>query len=322
MKRGARSAGIQHLGLAGACTFLLLAAPANAQQAQGSGETPAAAAEPAQPTVEQCVELHERAQVLRIDGQLLESRAALGTCAGDACPDPLKQDCVTWREEVSQQIPTVIFEAITNHGAAAVATVSANGRELTRTLDGHPMELDPGHYQFRFELPDGSAEVVSALIKPGGKNVVVSADFRSEPPVAPAPAPAEPVPTATLPPELPPPLPHEGPPRHAIPTGTYVLGALALAGTGVAIGLGVSTNTKQENSLESCAPKCSQNRVDEITTLALMTDISIGVAIGSTIGAALIYAYSNEEQWRAVSVAPTLFYVPDGTAYTGFSGSF
>jgi hypothetical protein len=256
--------------------------------------------------------------VLRIDGRLIASRSALGACAHDACPDPLKHDCVTWREEVSRQIPTVILEALTNQGAIGQATVSAGDRELTRVLDGRPIELDPGHYEFHFQLPDGSQEVVQALVKPGDRNLLVSADFRKE---APTPAPPA-APVQSMPPPAAPPAIVEEPPAPEIPTGSYALGALAVASTGLAVGLGMSTNTKEENSREDCAPRCSARRVDEITTLALLTDISIAVAVSSAVGAVLIYGYSSRETASSVAVQPTVSYLPEGTAYAGIRGSF
>lgn len=275
------------------------------------------------PGVQQCVEAHERAQVLRIDGRLIESRSALGACAHEACPDPLKHDCVTWREEVSQQIPTVILEALTNHGAASQVIVSVGDRVLVRVLDGRPLELDPGHYEFRFELPDGSSEVVAAMVKPGNRNVVVSADFRKEEPVVSSPTPAPPPqPVQSIPPPAPQAPLYRDPAPRMIPMGSYVLGGLAVASAGVAVGLGLSTNTKERNSREDCAPHCSAERVDEITTLALLTDISIGVALTSAVGAALIYAFSNDQPPSTVAVQPAVSYAPGGATYAGIRGSF
>jgi hypothetical protein len=270
--------------------------------------------------VEQCVEAHERAQVLKIEGKLIESRSALRACAHDACPNPLKNECVTWREEVVQEVPTVVFEVLTNQGAPALATVRAGDRELTRTLDGRPVELDPGHYEFMFELPDGTTEVVSAMLKPGDRNVVVSADFRalvSAPSPVPPPAPIQP-PTAT-----PPVAPRvEAPPTRVVPSATYVLGGVALASAGAAVALGLSTNTKEQNSLESCAPNCSRERVDEITTLALLTDISMGFAVSAALGAALFYTFSGEEPPTTAALRPAVSYGPGGAAFGSVRGSF
>ncbi len=322
-KRGTRALGIRGFSLLWASIPLLSSLPAIADNGppQTDAAPPATVESPAPPpSVEQCVEAHERAQILRIDGKLLESRDALRACAHDACPSPLKNECVTWREEVRQQVPTVVFEVLTNRGAAALATVRAGDRELTRTLDGHPLELDPGHYEFTFELPDGAKQVVPAMVKPGDRNVVVSADFRSAEPAAsqePAPVPVQ------LPPPATPVGPMvEAPPSRVVPTATYVLGGVALASAGAAVALGVSTNTKEQNSLDDCAPSCSRQRVDEITTLALFTDISVGIAVSAAVGAALFYAFSEEEPPVTGTVRPAVSYGPDGAAFGSVWGSF
>src|SRR6187402_649139 len=134
------------------------------------------------PTPEQeCMRAHEQAQVLRLDGNLMQSKSALKACSLEVCPAVIQRDCVRWLDEVSTQIPTVVFEAITESGAAQRVTVKQGEQVLALELDGRPLAMNPGYYEFRFELPGEASKLVAVLLKQGEKNRLVSVDFREAP---------------------------------------------------------------------------------------------------------------------------------------------
>lgn len=284
-----------------------------------------ATAEPAlaEPAVD-CVQAHEHAQVSRIDGHLMHSRSMLKQCSRQACPAAVQRDCVRWLDEVSSQIPTVVFEAITDAGAAQKVTVVSQQRVVTQELDGRPIQMDPGYYEFSFELPGRAPKSVSVLLKQGEKNKLVTVDFRVPAAVSP-PAPVlAPAPTAVS-------TSHPGPPgepttTRSSSTAVYVLSGIAVAGALAATVFGVSTKTKNDNARESCAPDCSEKRIDEINRWAMVTDVSIAVAAGSAIAAVVVHLSQGSTaaaHRRADSVAfkPSLGCSATG-GWAGLEGSF
>jgi len=241
------------------------------------------------PTPEQgCIRAHEQAQLLRLDGALMQSRSNLKACSLEVCPAVVQRDCVRWLDEVSSQIPTVVFEAITETGDAQRVIVKQGNQLLARELDGRPLEMDPGYYEFRLELPGHAPKVVSVLLKQGEKNRLVSVDFRQAP---------EPPPIAGTVAPVPPPTPL--PPRvsarsRPIPTSVYTLGGVSLVSAGAATILGINTKAKEDRAYEECAPSCPDERIDSIERWALATDVAIGVAIVSAVTATILYVRRPE----------------------------
>jgi hypothetical protein len=227
------------------------------------------------------VQAHEQAQVLRLDGNLMDSRTTLKACSVEACPAVVQRDCVQWLDEVSAQIPTVVFEAITETGAAQKVTVKAGDQTLTQALDGRPLEMNPGYYEFHFEISGRAPKVSAVLLKQGEKNRLVTVDFR------------EPLPS-TLQPALSMQdtalaRPASRTESRPVPGSVYALGGLALVGAAAATVLGISTRTKEKNAYDDCAPRCSEERVDDIQQWALATDVSIGVALVAAVSAVVLY---------------------------------
>lgn len=261
-----------------------------------------------------CFHAHEQAQVLRLDGNLRQSRTMLQACSLEVCPAVVQRDCVRWLDEVSTQIPTVVFEAVTDNGAAQKVTVKQGSTVLTQELDGRPVEMNPGYYEFSFEIQGRPAKLVSVLLKQGDKNRLVSVDFREQPPTA--------TPTAA-PPTLPAAVMIRTRP---IPTSVYALSGIAIVGATAATVLGINTRAKEDLAYEECAPRCSQDRIDNIKRWALATDAAIGISVISTIAAAVLYVgrpvvEERLEPTAILRVAPTLAVTSD-TAWAGVEGSF
>lgn len=272
------------------------------------------------PSPEQaCIRAHEQAQVLRLDGSLMQSRSNLKACSLEVCPAVVQRDCVRWLDEVSSQIPTVVFEAITEAGDAQRVTVKQGNQVLASELDGRPLEMDPGYYEFQLELPGHAPKVVSVLLKQGEKNRLVSVDFRRA---------SEPAALGTVAPLQPPAPP---PPRAATrsrptPTSVYVLGAVSLVGAGAATILGINTKAKEDRAYEDCAPACPDDRIDSIERWALATDVAIGVAIVSAVTATILYVRRPEVTEFEPASAPVRVLPVVGweknAGWAGVEGSF
>jgi len=265
-----------------------------------------------------CIRAHEQAQVLRLDGSLMQSRSNLKACSQEVCPAVVQRDCVRWLDEVSSQIPTVVFEAITEAGDAQRVTVKQGNQVLASELDGRPLEMDPGYYEFHLELPGHAPKVVSVLLKQGEKNRLVSVDFRRAPEprdlgaVAPLPPPAQPAPRVTR--------------SRPTPTSVYVLGGVSLVSAGAATILGINTKAKEDRAYEDCAPACPDERIDSIERWALATDVAIGVAIVSAVTATILYVRRPEVTEFAPASAPfrmlPVVSWEKNAGWAGFEGSF
>lgn len=268
-----------------------------------------------------CMKAHEQAQVLRLDGNLMQSRSALKACSLEECPAVLQRDCVRWLDEVSTQIPTVVFEAITEAGAAQRVVVKQKEQVLTRELDGRPLEMNPGYYEFRFELPGRAPKLVPVLLKQGEKNRLVSVDFRREP------DPAAQQSAATPPPPVPPPAPSPAETVYSrpIPTSVYVLGGVSLVSAGAAAILGINTSAKEDRAYEECAPRCPEERIDSIERWALATDVSIGVSVVTAIAATILYVrrpvVTENAPTGAAQIIPS-FGWQQHAGWAGVEGSF
>ena len=232
------------------------------------------------PTPEQeCMRAHEQAQVLRLDGNLMQSKSALKACSLEVCPAVIQRDCVRWLDEVSTQIPSVVFEAITESGAAQRVTVKQGEQVLALELDGRPLAMNPGYYEFRFELPGQASKLVAVLLKQGEKNRLVSVDFRQA---------ANPSTTNTALMATPP-APSVAVSSRPTPTSVYVFAGLTVVGASAATILGINTRMKEDRAYDDCAPKCPENQVDSIKNWALATDIALGVAAVSAVTAFVLY---------------------------------
>lgn len=262
--------------------------------------------------------------MLRFDGNLMQSRTTLKACSREACPTVVQRDCVRWLDEVSAQIPTVVFEAITEAGAAQRVVVRQDEQVLTSELDGRPLEMNPGYYEFLFELPDRAPKVVSVLLKQGEKNRLVSVDFRQVPePVAPSTLPS--ASSIALSAPLAPPAPPIPVRSRPIPTSVYVLGGVSLVSAGAATILGINTRAKEDRAYEECAPRCPEERIDSIERWALATDVAIGAAVITAVAATILYVRRPEVTEVApphsVRVLPSVGWQGDG-GFAGVEGRF
>jgi hypothetical protein len=212
-------------------------------------------------TAEQCVNAHEQSQVLRMGTRLLEAREQMRRCAAEDCPSVIRKDCLRWLEEISTQIPTVVLEAVDEGGAASNVKVYLNDKLLTERLTGGATELDPGNYEFRFELEGEEPKTIRVLLKQGDHNRSVTADFR--PPARPV-APGTTIGGQPIPP---PPVPTHRP----VQPITYVLlGTTVLGGAGFAVfgSMGQSKKQELERPLDEggCKPFCTEDEVNSDRT--------------------------------------------------------
>lgn len=125
-----------------------------------------------------CSDAYEKAQSLRDEGKLVGAREQMRVCARTTCVKFIAKDCATWLADVESRLPSVVLAATDATGASVTeATVSMDGAVLTRQLDGHAVDVDPGKHTFTFALPDGSSIDQPFVVAEGQKaqRVAVSA---------------------------------------------------------------------------------------------------------------------------------------------------
>jgi hypothetical protein len=193
----------------------------------------------------------------------------------------VSRDCLGWLTEVEQQIPSVIFRARLDGADLIRVRILEGERELTGSLTGTPLELEPGVHQFTAELEGFPSQRATYVLQAGDKARVVSFEFLTpEPASSPPPKPSESTSN-----QAPPPAATERP----TPVITYVLGGSALAAAiagGVLGGMALSERNQRENS---CAPVCKDEQLDRLSNLALAADISFVVA--ALAGGGAVYTY-------------------------------
>jgi hypothetical protein len=254
-----------------------------------------------------CIAASEQGQQLRDSGKYKGARDAFTKCARDACPTIVRRDCTRWLADLTQLWPSVVFGAKDPSGNDRTdVTVSVDGASMVSTLDGKPVQIEPGEHVFRFETQGFPAVERDLLVRAGEKSRLVVAQF-GNPPAAPTPAATPAGPT----------------PAHAdapIPTGVWVFGGLALAAFGAEAFFGIS-GLNARSSLESspCAKTatCNPDDVTSVRTKFTVADIALGVGVVSAALSAYLYfsrgsAVKPESTSSHLDLCPT----PGGAAAT------
>jgi hypothetical protein len=221
------------------------------------------------PVVEACVEHHTDAQELRMAGKLLESRLALRQCAAEACPALLQRDCVGWLDQIEPQIPSLTFRVTVDGMSRTDAQVFIDDAPTSEPSVGKAVDLDPGPHRVR---------VVVAGLAPFEDRVMLSEGERYRM-----------VQVALTSPPRPPPEMHR-----PVPLATYVLGGVAIAGAVSGAFWSASSISGRNELEETCAPTCSQSRVDDLRRRAMLADVSWGVSVLSLAGATAFFLLRPE----------------------------
>src|SRR5690606_32551880 len=140
-------------------------------------------------------------------------------CADPACPSLVRADCQVWGTEVQDSLPKIVFRLGAGVNPEDVY-VLANGEPIVVQY-GVPMVFEPGPLVFEIGVagqPSQYRHLDLTLEQP-----YQTVDIQLPPPAPPPPAPAA-VETRTPIP------PREAPKSDGIPTASYVLAGIAIAG--------------------------------------------------------------------------------------------
>lgn len=231
------------------------------------------------PDKRQCYAEYEGAQVARQAGRFRDARASLLVCSNTACPPAVQTDCVTWLDQVSKSLPTVVFIARVHDRDELGVRVIMDGQQLIASLDGKSVPVDPGPHTFRFERPPYPPVEQQVLISEGEKGRQIRANFAevAERTTAVTDPGSGVTPLAT--PEA----------YRPIPAATFVFSGLTLAGIGGFAFLGASAKSDRDKLLNTCAPFCEESEVNPIKRKLLAADLSLGAAAVSALVATWTY---------------------------------
>jgi hypothetical protein len=217
-----------------------------------------------------CLASYERAQVSRRDHRLGRARDELRSCSRAACPSLVRNDCITWLDQVQTAFPSLTIRAVKDGSDVASVKVIKDNEVVATRLDGTSLEVEPGEHRFRFETDDAPPVSMTIVVREREKDRVVPVAFVSpHHPSAPDAANA-----ATT---------------HPVPLGVWVLGGVGLAGIASFVVLG-SVGKSDESSLQrSCSPNCSSGPIDKVRTEYMTADVGLGVGAAALVTAGVWY---------------------------------
>ena len=109
---------------------------------------------------EACVDAHSRGQDARDQGKITLARKLFLTCAQSGCPAAVQGDCARFADDLSNLQPTVNFVARDGNGNDLPNTsVYVDGMLVATSIDGRPVDIDPGNHTVKFSNA-GKDEVV------------------------------------------------------------------------------------------------------------------------------------------------------------------
>jgi hypothetical protein len=253
-----------------------------------------------------CVASYERSQVLRRDHKLGRAREELRSCARATCPALVRNDCITWLDQVQAAFPSLTIRAVKDGNDVAKVKVIEDNEVVATQLDGSALEVEPGEHAFRFETEGAPPVTMTIVVRERERDRVVPVTF-----VTPHHAGSTSRRDA------------QAPQSRPVPPGIFVLGGVGLAGIATFAVLGSIGKSDESSLRNSCSPKCSNSSIDKVRTEYIAADVAVGVGAAALVTAGLWYLLRPGQTEGApgadggVSIAPG----PRG-AVIGWSGRF
>jgi hypothetical protein len=142
------------------CVALLLGASVTAQRRAHAAEG----------TLSACIEANESSIQLRAAHELLAAREKSLQCAGEGCPEIVRDACRRRVDQVNAAIPTIVFEVKDGAGRDLVAQVTVDAAPIAGAVQGAAIPLDPGEHAFVFEAAGWPPVTRSFILREGEKD--------------------------------------------------------------------------------------------------------------------------------------------------------
>jgi hypothetical protein len=231
----------------------------------------------------ECLDAYEKAQRVRQESKLRESKKQLALCARDVCPTSIRKDCGRWLDEVDQSIPTIVLRASGANGEDLKdVSVTMDGEPLATSLTGTAVPIDPGAHKFVFTPAGKTPVTVEAVVAEGDKRRVIAMRVES----------------ASVPPSSSSEMPAERPgvvtTERPVPALTWILGGVGLVSLG-GFGFFAMRGASTRSDLDSCKPFCAQDDIDASKQNYVIGDVFLGVSIVALAGAVILYVTRPEK---------------------------
>jgi hypothetical protein len=245
----------------------------------------------ADPSKVECIDAHEQGQRLRKLGQWQKARERFVTCAVDACPGPIQQECGPWLKELDDSLPSVIFSVRDERGRAIAGAQLQVDDSPPMTVPATAFALDPGLHKVRVFAQGYVENTISETLRERERGRILELVLRSEGnQVSKAPTAA--------------PIAPFGPTSSGsanIPAWT------ALGATGLALGsfivFSALGRSLESDRADTCAPLCSRDAVAPIERYYAVADVSlVASVILAGVTAVLFYVRPGEGAKRAKRV--------------------
>jgi hypothetical protein len=204
---------------------------------------------------ERCAEQAEQAPVLRDKGQLVGALELLESCAQDACPRVVRDDCRAALVDLRDRIPKLTIHVRDPQGLdVADARVTLDDRPLTTQAYAQGVPLDPRAHVVR---------VVRPPFRPVEQSVVIAATDRAR--------------NVEIVLTSPPPVVVVEATRNR--TAAVAVGAFGLAFVATFGVIGTWTLVDFENLQTACRTSCTGSAIDDAHNRGYIADAFLGAGI-------------------------------------------
>lgn len=258
------------LGLSGRASAEEPAPPASSESTAADGKAA-------------CIAAFDQAQRDRAASHLLASQKQLLECSRPACGVTLMSECTQMYTDIERALPSVVLSA---HDEArevdlTAVEVAIDGKPFSPSIDGRPIPLDPGKYEFTFTAVGHAPIRREAVIGTGDKYRLISVVF----PAADQPGPQQKLAQSGV----------EAPRARGIPVMSYVFGGLSLASLGTFGVLRFIASSDFETLKDGCsATGCPESDISNLRQKFVFSNIALGVGVGAAAGAVLWYVLDSE----------------------------
>lgn len=301
-----------------------------------------------------CTAAYKSGQERQQSGHLRQAREQYSACMKATCSKAVQKQCTARYNDVSSDIPSIVPLVTDEGGSPRVdVQVTMDGELLTTRLDGQALPIEPGMHEFSFSTVDSGVFATQRIVIATGQrnrsiSVIVPDKRGGKKSLAASTLPTPPSDRSALEPKS---KSDEGsaetarkrlvsnePPEDeaAVDTSSsessksggpgalpYVVGGAGLAAVGVGA-LFIAWGNDDNDKLGQCAPFCSQDSVDRVSSLYTTANISIGVGVAALGVATYLFVTSGPSKEKpptrasySVDVQPT----PSG-AFATVSGVF
>jgi hypothetical protein len=240
-----------------------------------------------------CSIAHESGQKAQREGRLRKAVEQYTACsADDGCPDVIRKDCMSLRDEVNAAVPTVTFAVTDGTHEVSNVRVFVDDELVMSRLDGLAVPLDPGRHRVKLMLPQGRVIASEVLLHEGQKNRLISVQTpKPAPAAAPDAAPDE-----------------EQPARRTSSPALWAVSGIAVS----ALALGTTFalfGRAEEQAVVDCAPRCTpalRSNLDRARRDYLVANIGFGVAGAAAATAIVLYLATPAQTTKPPPVVSSL----------------